>query len=273
MVIHWNGKKIKYAIKKKRDDRLCVVRSFLGLPNSDQFMGKIVRWQCFWRPCRLANTKVHYHWHVLGHNSDKHRHVKGAATYFESHLMSAILWLACRHHMGEFHVKHPDIKVSKTTAPEDTIFKRFQESYESLPPCIVSVVQMARKSLTPNGLPNHSCDRSSRMGYSTNAGRHIQKAEGRLSGTLWACCCISRREGFPMTSERIYWGTKVLHATPWCFPPSTIPLERTLYLIKLSMMTDVVPEDVLPSDKREAVDRTAKFIAIFHAPYFLQHLV
>ena len=36
------------------------------------------------------------------------------------------------------------------------------------------------------------------------------------------------------------------------------------------MMADVVPEDDLPSDKREAVDRMAKFITIFHAPYFLQ---
>ena len=36
------------------------------------------------------------------------------------------------------------------------------------------------------------------------------------------------------------------------------------------MMADVVSEYVLPAEKRGAVDRMAKFIAIFHAKYFLQ---
>ena len=49
--------------------------------------------------------------------------------------MRAILWLACRHHMGELHVKHPDIaiRVINTKAPEDTMFKKFQEIFENLP--------------------------------------------------------------------------------------------------------------------------------------------
>ena len=47
-------------------------------------------------------------------------------------------------------------------------------------------------------------------------------------------------------------------------------LLKALYLIKISMMMDVVPESVVPMDKRQSVDRMARFIALFHAKYFLQ---
>ena len=47
-------------------------------------------------------------------------------------------------------------------------------------------------------------------------------------------------------------------------------LAKALYLIKISMMADILPDDVLPADKRNNVDRMAKFIVIFHAKYFLQ---
>ena len=36
------------------------------------------------------------------------------------------------------------------------------------------------------------------------------------------------------------------------------------------MMADVLPDSVLPKSKRKGIDRIAKFIAIFHTPYFLQ---
>ena len=38
----------------------------------------------------------------------------------------------------------------------------------------------------------------------------------------------------------------------------------------MSMMMDILPDDVVPSDKRESVDRMARFIVLFHAQYFLQ---
>ena len=62
---------------------------------------------------------------------------KGAATYFESRLDRAILWLGCRHHIGELHVKHPDIKIRviNNTSPEDIMFKQFECVFETLPPC------------------------------------------------------------------------------------------------------------------------------------------
>ena len=45
-------------------------------------------------------------------------------------------------------------------------------------------------------------------------------------------------------------------------------LAKGLYLIKISMMADILPPDVLPADKHAGVDGMSRFIVIFHAKYF-----
>lgn len=36
---------------------------------------------------------------------------QGSATYVEADLKKALLWLACRHHIGERHIAHVDTRV------------------------------------------------------------------------------------------------------------------------------------------------------------------
>ena len=52
----------------------------------------------------------------------------GACILLEKYLGYAILWLACRRHVNELHIKHVALKVSgrPTTAPSDVLFKRLQ---------------------------------------------------------------------------------------------------------------------------------------------------
>ena len=73
-------------------------------------------------------------WDTTASNTGQH---KGSATHFEASIVKALLWLACRYHMGELHVKHPDIKVwvLKTSVPEDLMFKKFQNIFDTLPAC------------------------------------------------------------------------------------------------------------------------------------------
>ena len=40
---------------------------------------------------------------------------KGSATLFEEEMKRAILWLGCRHHIGELHIKHASIAVRGPT--------------------------------------------------------------------------------------------------------------------------------------------------------------
>ena len=79
---------------------------------------------------------------------------------------------------------------------------------------------------------------------------------------IWLYNALLDRKNFSdECSVLLYYGSRQYDSFPGYltpFPPFLPPLP------------DVVPEDVLPSDKREAVDRMAKFITIFHAPYFLQ---
>ena len=50
-------------------------------------------------------------WDTTSSNTGKHG---GSATLFEQELQRSILWLACRHHVGELHVKHADVATRGT---------------------------------------------------------------------------------------------------------------------------------------------------------------
>ena len=47
-------------------------------------------------------------------------------------------------------------------------------------------------------------------------------------------------------------------------------LASCLYILKLSMLADALPQGTMTPNEREKVDRLAQYIALFHAPYFLQ---
>ena len=124
MVLHWDGKKITYAKKKKKDDRLCIIGSFPGITEqngelqSDQFFGAPLVKNGSGLVCAQTVAETITEWNIPGSiiigmswdtTASSTGHNLGAAVLFEAKLMHAILWLACRHHMGELHIKHPDI--------------------------------------------------------------------------------------------------------------------------------------------------------------------
>ena len=47
-------------------------------------------------------------------------------------------------------------------------------------------------------------------------------------------------------------------------------LASCLYLMKIFMLADVLPPGVLTPNMRSEVDQIAEYIALFHAPHFLQ---
>ena len=51
-------------------------------------------------------------WDTTASNTGCH---EGAVTHFEAYLEHAFLWLACRHHMAELHVKHVYDKIRGAT--------------------------------------------------------------------------------------------------------------------------------------------------------------
>ncbi len=57
----------------------------------------------------------------------------GCAALIEAHLNRAILWLACRHHIYELHLRHVvEAVAGKANSPFDQLFKRFQREWDDL---------------------------------------------------------------------------------------------------------------------------------------------
>ena len=195
---------------------------------------------------------------------------KGAATYFESRLRRAIFWLACRHHIGELHVKHRDlnIRVPNTKAPEDIMFKKFQAIFESLPPCNYRSFEWPAMLVHP-------------MDFLTTCALDVlqwgteQMREGMFNQQRddyrELCELVVVYLGGAVSRKRKAGVTQIAFTMrhPGAFHQARF-LRKALYLIKMSMMLDVLPDDVVPADKRESVDRMARFIVLFHAKYFLQ---
>ena len=195
----------------------------------------------------------------------------GSATLFESMMMRAILWIACRHHMGELHVKHPDIRIRviNTKAPEDIMFKRFQAVFQSLPPCNYRFykwpdnLQQPRDFLTTRAFEVLEwCTLKMQQGTFNNQRDDYRELCELVVVYLGGQIVRKRKDD---TLEHLDFVMK----HPGAFHHVRF-LAKALYLIKMSMLAHILPEDVLPSDRRDRVDRMAKFIVLFHAKYFLQ---
>ena len=55
---------------------------------------------------------------------------KGSVSRFEKMLDRAVLWLACRHHIPELHIKHANEVIrGETDGPDDKLFKTFKKQF------------------------------------------------------------------------------------------------------------------------------------------------
>lgn len=117
LIIHWDGKVIKYEHRRESDERLAIVASiplpdtptqFLAAPHIPDGTGQsmtnaLLEALHVWS-IPLDNI-IGMSWDTTASNTG---HVQGSATLFEQHLGRGILWLACRHHVGELHIRHAD---------------------------------------------------------------------------------------------------------------------------------------------------------------------
>lgn len=59
--------------------------------------------------------------------------LRGCATAIENSVKNAVVWLACRHHVYEIHIKHVEENVTgKRNSPSKGIFKRFQKGWDTI---------------------------------------------------------------------------------------------------------------------------------------------
>lgn len=83
----------------------------------------------------LTNRIIGMSFDTTASNTGKHQ---GACARLETDLGRALLWLACRRHVMELHVKHvakvmaENISGTKQTGPVNTVFKRLQDDWPKL---------------------------------------------------------------------------------------------------------------------------------------------
>ena len=119
IVMHWDGKLIKYQHRRETDERLAVVASFPRPDHTHQFLaapcipngtGASMR-DALMETIRVweipHNSIIGMSWDTTASNTGQ---LRGSSTVFEQEMGRGLLWLACRHHMGELHVKHADIE-------------------------------------------------------------------------------------------------------------------------------------------------------------------
>ena len=87
----------------------------------------------------VADRLVAMSFDTTSSNTGKHQ---GACIRLEKFKEKALLWLACRRHILELHVKHVSEAVAKevsdrsTTGPSNTLFKRLQDNWADTLPLI-----------------------------------------------------------------------------------------------------------------------------------------
>ena len=140
--MHWDSKLIKYEKRHETDDRLAVVVSrpcenlnnqFLGSPSIPDSTGSSMRnalvtilddWGI------SQKSIIGMSWDTTSSNTGVH---SGSATLFEHELGRSVLWLACRHHIGELHIKHADIKIRGSwNSKFKAVFSKFSNNISEL---------------------------------------------------------------------------------------------------------------------------------------------
>ena len=131
IVIHWDAKQIKYAHRKETEERLAVVASLPGDERPAQFLGAPLLPDGSGASIRDGTKTALEEWNIPASRiiglswdttSSNTGAVKGSSTLLERELGGARLWLACRHHIGELHVKHVDHEIRGATTGEFHVF-------------------------------------------------------------------------------------------------------------------------------------------------------
>lgn len=154
--LHWDSKLMpSLTDKHHREERLTVVvgndvdLKLLGTPSyqpgSNVSAGELIashtmellnEWHC-------ADTIVNMCFDTTASNTGP---VTAACVTIQLKLGKALLWSACRHHIGELIVAHVfhDLKIEVSKSPEVSVFQRLRQNWRSLPYEGVPTVQLSR---------------------------------------------------------------------------------------------------------------------------------
>ena len=270
IIVHWDGKIIQ-LMSGKTQDRLAV---YISIPNENpgQFLASLEIASGSGKNMADAVLKILEEMHLLDQvqavvfdtTASNSGQWKGSVTLLEELVRHVLLWLACRHHIAELHIKHASEEVQgPSKVPDDPLFKRFKEKFGFL-------------------------DLSSRKVWKwPSRGRRYEKANQVLQ---WGDRTMQQRtwdrEDYRELLELvvIYLGGVVKRIRKNSAVPIDVHIRKpgavhharfmasSLYILKISMYLHQDDFGLKEKEKNE-VDILAEFIALIYVPYFLQSLM
>lgn len=138
-IVHYDSKLIKY-ISGLTDDRITVLISghpqktpkLLGIPNIPDSTGDSQHKAVF-KLLEEWKTIDNIVGAVFDTTSSNSGRWKGSGTLIERRLNHPILWLACRHHVYQLHIKHvAEVVMGKRNSPSEGVFRRFKKEWNDL---------------------------------------------------------------------------------------------------------------------------------------------
>ena len=141
--IHWDGKQMSSLKDKyKKEERLpvlagtkdnmkllgsanyCPGTSSAGQTVSDSVINLVRDWNC-------QDAIVSMCFDTTAANTG---HLSGACICLQQDIGKALLWCACRHHIGELIIGHvfDDLGIEVSKSPEVTLFQRFRKHFDAI---------------------------------------------------------------------------------------------------------------------------------------------
>ena len=273
VVLHWDSKLITVLGSESTEDRLCVIASFPGTEKNDQFLGSpqipngkgdsmrdaVIATQREWE---IPDTNVIATcWDTTASNSGKHI---GAAKLYDVSKGAAHLWLACRHHIGERHVTHANFAARNvaTSGPDDKLFNKFSKMFSSLPLDQLNLWVWPNDNafLTARGVEVLQWAEAHLL--SESFGRDDYRELCELIVHFLGGNVVRPRKhgddhyGFTMRKPGAHHHARFM--------------SKCLYLIKITMLSDVLPEGYICPEEMDGIKRMTQYICLFHGPHFLK---
>ena len=176
---------------------------------------------------------------------------RGACTLIEQRLGKATLWIACRHHIYELHIKHVcDLVTGNTKDPGVKLFRRLKKSWNSLQIDLLNLIT---------------------FDYNTADKQLINQAQSVLE---WGLGVLDKNV-FPRDDYKeliqliVVWIGGPVKAFSFKFPGADHHarwMSKAIYFMKLAL---VQKQFVLDPKETVEVNKVAEFVGLFYGKAFL----
>ena len=257
--VHWDGKGLKEKAGKKAE-YICVyisgadndqVTKLLGVPKVDSGSG-LQQKEVVVDLLNKWDISDQITGMVFDTTASNTGNQTGACKLLEDHMDKALLWIACRHHMYELHIKHVvEAVTGNTKDPGVKLFRRLKAEWNKL--------EIDYSKLTKFDYKN------SKPWLCKQAEEVLAWAEDHRKKGTWP-----RSDYKELLELVIIWLGGTLAAFKFRFPGADHHarwLSKAIYKLKLALLTGQFPMD---QKEEMEVAMVAEFVGLFYAKAFFR---